>query len=373
MSNKPRVGILIGSHLPPNEENVLTSLGKMLADTFQLDLIVSTGRERIPAHLQRYYTIHEYSNRARFLRRLPLLTELLISLLILSTYARQQTPDILFHLTKPQTYGIAVALVGRMLGIPFIVRNGGDILNVYKQKQGLRYAYIFIRITCIAYLAFQLAPHIIVIGDTLAEELVRRGIAPEKIRIIPQPIDRDRFQPPANKQAGKQAVGLPADKYVVLFVGRMKKLEAVDLMPAIIERVLQRNDAFIFCFVGPTSPYVATLQDVGGDAVKIVGPVQHTEIAKYYRAADLLIHISGSEGIPNSLLEALACGVPVCANDVGDVATVTTNVFDTPEEFSTFILERHWKYDGIPEILDWESLKNRYIISLKEQISDVPQ
>jgi glycosyltransferase involved in cell wall biosynthesis len=54
----------------------------------------------------------------------------------------------------------------------------------------------------------------------------------------------------------------------------------------------------------------------------VVGPVDHAQLPDWYRAADLTVLPSHSEGIPNVLLESLACGTPFVATSVGGVPEI---------------------------------------------------
>jgi glycosyltransferase involved in cell wall biosynthesis len=59
------------------------------------------------------------------------------------------------------------------------------------------------------------------------------------------------------------------------------------------------------------------------DAVRFAGPTAHSSLPTWYRAADLTVLPSLSEGIPNVLLESLACGTGFVASDVGSVREVS--------------------------------------------------
>jgi glycosyltransferase involved in cell wall biosynthesis len=63
-----------------------------------------------------------------------------------------------------------------------------------------------------------------------------------------------------------------------------------------------------------------------GDRVRFAGAAPHDDLAAWYRAADLTVLSSHSEGVPNVLLESLACGTPFVATAVGSVASLTTNL-----------------------------------------------
>ena len=58
------------------------------------------------------------------------------------------------------------------------------------------------------------------------------------------------------------------------------------------------------------------------NCVRFVGTVQHAALPDWYRAADVTVLSSWSEGIPNVLRESLACGTPFASTDVGSIAEI---------------------------------------------------
>lgn len=61
-----------------------------------------------------------------------------------------------------------------------------------------------------------------------------------------------------------------------------------------------------------------------GDRVRFVGELSHESLREYYSAADVLVLASAREGMPNVVLESLACGTPVVATDVGGTKEIIT-------------------------------------------------
>jgi len=61
--------------------------------------------------------------------------------------------------------------------------------------------------------------------------------------------------------------------------------------------------------------------------VRTVGRISHDQIVDYYRTANLYVHPSLHEGLPNVLLEATACGTPCVARDVGECESVAVETF----------------------------------------------
>src|SRR5208282_679085 len=75
---------------------------------------------------------------------------------------------------------------------------------------------------------------------------------------------------------------------------------------------------------GPLQRELTAQTEVGGlfKHVTFVGPKLHDELADWYRAADLTVLPSRSEGLPNVLRESLACGTPFVASDVGGICEI---------------------------------------------------
>jgi glycosyltransferase involved in cell wall biosynthesis len=123
----------------------------------------------------------------------------------------------------------------------------------------------------------------------------------------------------------RAALGLAADTPVVLFVGRVSPLKGGRRLVAIATRLASRCPAARLLVVGS----LAHLPEVPAEAhrrglrnLEFRGPVPNHALAAYYRAADVLILPSESEGFPRVLLEAMAHGVPVVAFDVGGVTDI---------------------------------------------------
>lgn len=121
---------------------------------------------------------------------------------------------------------------------------------------------------------------------------------------IPYGIDTERFRPPtaAERTAARQRLGLPESAEIVLFVGRLIERKGVDIFFEVSRRM--PGSHFLMVGDGPLRPDPATnltwLPFVAPDEMEIV-----------YRAADLFVLPSHSEGFPLAVHEAMATGIPV--------------------------------------------------------------
>ncbi len=176
------------------------------------------------------------------------------------------------------------------------------------------------------------ADRLIANTDVEARELIDLYDAePEKIAIVPPGVDLDLFHP-GDRAAARQAVGLDPDELVVLFVGRIQPLKAPDLLVEAAARLRARDPdgeiarrLRVVVLGGPSGSGLdrpRQLQDLAvslgiEDRVTFAPPGPRTELADYFRAADLVAVPSYSESFGLVALEAQASGIPVVAANVG--------------------------------------------------------
>jgi len=151
-----------------------------------------------------------------------------------------------------------------------------------------------------------------------------------KIHIIPPGVDTEHFSP-KNRQKARQIVGIPHDKKLLLFVGRIEPLKGIHTL----------FDAFVLLKQNyPADAEKIILHVVGGDVqeeaieqlkqqshslnlqdiIQFVGAQPHDKLPNYYNAAEALIMPSDYESFGMVALEAMACGTPVIASQVGGLA-----------------------------------------------------
>ena len=150
-----------------------------------------------------------------------------------------------------------------------------------------------------------------------------------RIEIVPPAVEHAFFAP-GDRTGARRAIGLPADRRVILFVGRVQPLKAPDLAIRALA-ALARDDAMLVVVGGASgadgSDYAGRTRqlvtDLGlDDRVRFVEPQPHHILSSYYRAADVVVVPSRSESFGLVALEAAACGIPVVASAVGGLLNV---------------------------------------------------
>ena len=137
---------------------------------------------------------------------------------------------------------------------------------------------------------------------------------------IPNGVDVDRFPATRDREAARRELGLPADVPLLGFTGKIIPRKNIEELYAVVRAL---PDVHLLLVGGDHEPYYGdgyhrairrTFEDVL-PRVHFAGEVASDRIPDYLAAMDLFVFPSLLEGMPNSVLEAMAAGVPVVARD----------------------------------------------------------
>jgi glycosyltransferase involved in cell wall biosynthesis len=203
-------------------------------------------------------------------------------------------------------------------------------------------------------LAFRWADDVITGTESLAEHYSKTyGIPRERVKVLPNEIDLEWFQPPSEEQRlqARRELGVQADERLVLSVHRLSPVRRTLLyVPAVPQAVLARHDRVRFLMAGGGPEETEVRRAISGAGldhrVQILGTVPHNRIRQLYEAADVFMMPSYSEGFPRVLLEAMAMGVPIASTQVGGVREILPRVYggrlahrDRPLELANAVSE----------------------------------
>ncbi|HEX5502672.1 MAG TPA: glycosyltransferase [Thermomicrobiales bacterium] len=238
--------------------------------------------------------------------------------------ARRVRPDLLVaHWVIPN--GPPAALVARATRLPLVVSLHGSDVFLAERKRALARA---------ARAAFRAAAAVTACSPDLAARAVPLGANPARTSVIPYGVDPDRFHPadPATRAAVRRDLGLADDERLVLAGGRLVHKKGLDVaVAAFASPALAGANARLVLFGdGDLRPALAAqVARLGlGRRVRFAGRVARDRLPALVGAADLFLlpsvhdHAGNVDGLPNTLLEALAAGRPVVASRVAGVPTV---------------------------------------------------
>lgn len=231
------------------------------------------------------------------------------------------------HVHLASSPAVAAVLAGRLIGKKVVIKlgrgRGLDELTLSKETFLGRLKLKF----------FALAgPEILVLNrdafDWLRNSAEFRGLRP---RLIRNGVDTGRYTPPLyqEKIAAKAAVGLE-NATVFLSVGRLmpekRMKEFVEVWAEILAEEREKPKIrLVIVGKGPEEKRLkeAVSQLQVGESVLLAGPKE--DLLPYYRAADVFVLPSLTEGMSNSMLEAMACGVAIMASRVDGAKDAVTD------------------------------------------------
>lgn len=240
-----------------------------------------------------------------FARLLPLLTRL---------RARRPFDVIDAHFAHPE--GIAAVLLGRILRCPVLVTLRGSELRY--QHQRLKQFWMS--------WALRRADRVIAVSDGLRQLAIDLGVDPRCVRTVPNGVNADVFYH-RDRLGCRARLGIAPGERIVLSAGDLAELKGHHRIIAAVKSLNDRGvpaTLLVAGGVGRSGRYAETLHGhvaaAGlGDRVRFLGEVTQGALAELMSAADVFCLASSTEGWPNVVNEALACGTPVVATDVGAV------------------------------------------------------
>jgi glycosyltransferase involved in cell wall biosynthesis len=215
--------------------------------------------------------------------------------------------------------GHAANQVAKMCNVPSVVMSGGTDLRVLSQTRT--------RQTPMRLVLHQ-ADRAIVVSQELVPHALNLGLEPSKIAVVRRGIDRACFFP-GDRRAARQHLGIAEASIVLLWVGRFEPVKNPQLLLAAAQ-VWHRlwGERLKIRLIGAGSlqgELQHTIVRLGlGEVAELIPPMPQPQLANYYRAANLTVLTSDSEGIPNVLLESISCNTPFVATDVGGVSEIAS-------------------------------------------------
>ncbi|PIR15797.1 MAG: hypothetical protein COV48_12375, partial [Elusimicrobia bacterium CG11_big_fil_rev_8_21_14_0_20_64_6] len=208
---------------------------------------------------------------------------------------------------------LAAALAGRCLGKPVLVKLGGG-RGIGELAASSRTGLGRLKLRVLALLK----PHFLAVVPDLASE-AREHLGGEAIEILPNGVDVNRYKPvsPKEKQALRAKLGWSGT--VFLYTGRLSPEKRLPWFAKIWDEAARGREAsLILVGEGSEREELDDLAAASSGRIRVLPPTD--DVAGLYAAADAFVLPSLSEGLSNSLLEAMSSGLTVIASGVGGTA-----------------------------------------------------
>ncbi len=218
------------------------------------------------------------------------------------------------HQYTPFFYCLATGLVGRRP--PVLFTEHGRHFPDFPRRKRILFNRLFLR----------RSDRVVSVGQTVKRALVENeGIPSERVQVIYNGVDLDRFGPSECVRATvRDELCLGPSEFVIIQVARLDPLK--DHLTAIrmMAKLKAKRDDVRLLLVGGGPERAAIESEIGrlglARSIQLLG--MRDDVDRLLCAADVALLTSVSEGIPLTLIEAMATGLPVVATDVGGVSEV---------------------------------------------------
>lgn len=249
----------------------------------------------------------------------------------------RQEYDLIF-VSGFRVVGLMAVLLAKLLGKQVILKADslGEMSGEFFSA-GL--ARLRLSPSCLPFRAFlavrnrilRTADGFVAISSEVATELVGADVDGSSVLRIPNSVDTTRFRPVADdeKQHIRTKLGIQQEKTVVIFTGRLVSYKGLPLLLRVWREIVRRHKDVELLLVGSGGLDIHNCEaelrtfvvDNGlEESVRFTGSVDNVE--EYLQAADIFVFPTENEAFGISLIEAMACGLPVISTSVGGVTDI---------------------------------------------------
>jgi glycosyltransferase involved in cell wall biosynthesis len=227
---------------------------------------------------------------------------------------------------------------------------------------------------------------VVLVAEAMKRDIPCSVAKSDFVKVIPNGLDTVRLV-----QAGSEALGPELESFIgkhnplLLGVGRFSYEKGFDLLVAAFRPVKAQHPGAGLVVIGEGMQRQQLEQQVQdlGLTESIYMPGYYNNVPALMARSDLLCMPSRTEGLPITLLEAMAVGVPICASDVGEIRTVlgdgrggTVSDLTSAKDLAADILHSLEKKEQMAEAVEWSRQRVRQIYSARnmaQQYLDVYQ
>jgi len=216
------------------------------------------------------------------------------------------------HFAYPDGY--AATLLGKWFKVPVTVTLRGTEVPLSKLPARRHYMMK----------ALENATKVFSVSNSLKDLVIGLGANKEKIEVVGNGIDIDKFYP-MDKNVVRKALDIPQSAKVMVSVGGLVDRKGFHRVIDVIPKLVIKFPDLIFLIVGGDSPEGGIRNKLEQQVqqlnlkkhVRFLGALPTEELKKPLSAADIFVLATENEGWANVFLEAMACGLPVITTDVG--------------------------------------------------------
>jgi len=245
-------------------------------------------------------------------------------------YLSRSRPRFLYQ--RHCAFSVAGALLSRRLSVPLILEYNGSeewMANHWDPNPLRSWIRWCEEVT------LRSAARIMVVSKVLRDDLVERGIRPDRIRVNPNAVDPDYFYPGRGRETGRRELVVEPEEVLIGFVGSFSLWHGIEILQQAIATLLQETQPCKLRFVligdgllhGEMRSALAAYEKT--QEVIFTGAMPREKVAEYLDASDILVspHIpmpDGSRffGSPTKIFEYMAMGKGIVASRLDQLAEI---------------------------------------------------
>ena len=172
------------------------------------------------------------------------------------------------------------------------------------------------------------------ISPEIASEWISSSIPSDKIHLIPNGVDTERFVPvkPVEKTSIRKMLGLPQEAVVAIYTGRLVSYKGLPLLLKVWIKIVRKHENVLLILAGTGGLDIHNCEDELVEFVKVNALENHVlftgavkNVPEYLQASDLFVFPTENDAFPSSIVEAMACGLPVVTTPVGAIKSIVTD------------------------------------------------
>ncbi len=162
--------------------------------------------------------------------------------------------------------------------------------------------------------------HIVTTGECIRDQLIHdNGFSPQRISSIPTGLDLQKFKP-GDKQATRKQLGLPEKKHLIGIIATLRSWKGHAHLIEAFSRLVEKHENLHLLIVGEgpvREPLENQVEELNlNQQVTFAGNQENT--VPWFQSIDTFVLPSyANEGVPQALMQAMACGLPVIGGAVG--------------------------------------------------------
>lgn len=237
--------------------------------------------------------------------------------------------------------GLTAVLIGKMLRKSVVLKAdsqgemSGDFFESGLKKIGISHKSFLFR----SFLGFRntilkKADAFSAISPEIASEWTSSRISSEKIHLIPNCVDTKRFVPvePAEKISLRKKLNLPQDATIAIYTGRLVSYKGLPLLLKVWNEIRRKHENVLLILAGTGGLDIHNCEEELREYVTVNGLENHVlftgaveNVPEYLQASDLFAFPTENDAFPSSIVEAMACALPVVTTPVGAIKTIVTD------------------------------------------------